>query len=153
MALTRQNLPTLDRTVYADAALLEKGAYVLADLGAAGAPQILLMASGSEVGLIVEAGKKLAESGIGVRLVSVPSWELFKEQDAAYRESVLPPALRVRLAVEAGVSQGWDRFVGDAGGILAIDHYGASAPGPLLFEKFGFTVENVMAKARELLAR
>ncbi len=150
MAFTRQNLPTLDRTIYADAAMLEKGAYVLADLGT---PQIILMASGSEVGLIVEAGKKLAESGIGVRLVSVPSWELFKEQDAAYRESVLPTALRVRLAVEAGVSQGWDRFVGDAGGILAIDHYGASAPGPLLFEKFGFTVENVMKMAKELLSK
>lgn len=150
MALTRQNLPTLDRTVYADAALLEKGAYVLADLGT---PQLILMASGSEVGLIVEAGKKLAESGIGVRLVSVPSWELFREQDAAYRESVLPPTLRARLAVEAGVTQGWDHFVGDAGGILGIDHYGASAPGPLLFEKFGFTVENVMAKAKELLSK
>ncbi len=150
MALTRQNLPTLDRTIYADAANLEKGAYVLADLGT---PQLILMASGSEVGLIVEAGNKLAESGIGVRLVSVPSWELFKEQDSAYRESVLPTALRVRLAVEAGVSQGWDRFVGDSGGILAIDHYGASAPGPLLFEKFGFTIENVMAKAKELLSK
>ena len=150
MALTRQNLPTLDRTVYADASNLEKGAYVLADLGT---PQLILMASGSEVGLIVEAGKKLAESGIGVRLVSVPSWELFKAQDAAYRESVLPAALKARLAVEAGASQGWDRFVGDGGDILAIDHYGASAPGPTLFEKFGFTVENVMAKAKELLKK
>jgi transketolase len=152
LALTRQNLPTLDRTVYADAANLEKGAYVLADIGPV-PPQVLLMASGSEVGLIVEAGKKLTESGLGVRLVSVPSWELFKEQDAAYRESVLPPTLRVRLAVEAGASQGWDKFVGDAGGILAIDHYGASAPGPLLFEKFGFTVENVVRLARELLSK
>ena len=152
LALTRQNLPTLDRTVYADAANLEKGAYVLADIGPV-APQVLLMASGSEVGLIVEAGKKLAESGVGVRLVSVPSWELFKEQDAAYRESVLPPTLRVRLAVEAGASQGWDRFVGDSGGILSIDHYGASAPGPVLFEKFGFTVENVVRLARELLSK
>jgi transketolase len=152
MALTRQNLPTLDRTVYADAANLEKGAYVLADLGPV-APQLILMASGSEVGLIVEAGKKLAESGVGVRLVSVPSWELFKAQDAAYRESVLPAALKARLAVEAGASQGWDRFVGDGGDILAIDHYGASAPGPILFEKFGFTVENVLAKAKELLAK
>lgn len=152
MALTRQNLPTLDRTVYADAANLEKGAYVLADIGPV-APQLILMASGSEVGLIVEAGKKLAENGVGVRLVSVPSWELFKVQDAAYRESVLPATLKARLAVEAGASQGWDRFVGDGGDILAIDHYGASAPGPILFEKFGFTVENVLAKARELLAK
>ena len=154
MALTRQNLPTLDRTIYADAANLEKGAYVLADLGTSKL-QLILMASGSEVGLIVEAGNKLAasQSGIGVRLVSVPSWELFREQDAAYRESVLPSALRVRLAVEAGASQGWDRFVGDAGGILALDHYGASAPGAVLFEKFGFTVENVMAMAKELLAK
>ncbi len=152
MAFTRQNLPTLDRTVYADASNLEKGAYVLADLGE-GTPKIILMASGSEVGLIVEAGKKLAENGVAVRLVSVPSWELFREQDAAYHEFVLPAALRVRLAVEAGVSQGWHQFVGDSGGIIAIDHYGASAPGPLLFEKFGFTIENVVAKAGELLAK
>ncbi len=152
LALTRQNLPTLDRSVYADASNLEKGAYVLADLGP-GAPQVILMASGSEVGLIVEAGKKLAESGVGVRLVSVPSWELFDGQDASYRESVLPPTIKARLAVEAGVGQGWHRFTGDGGGVLSIEHYGASAPGPLLFEKFGFTVENVVAKAKELLAR
>jgi len=150
LALTRQNLPTLDRSVYADAANLEKGAYVLADLGPV-APQLILMASGSEVGLIVKAGEKLAEDGVGVRLVSVPSWELFNAQDAAYRESVLPPSLKARLAVEAGVRQGWERFVGERGGIVSIDHYGASAPGAVLFEKFGFTVENVLAKARELL--
>jgi transketolase len=152
LALTRQNLPTLDRSVYADAANLENGAYVLADLGQ-GAPQVILMASGSEVGLIVKAGEKLAEDGVAVRLVSVPSWELFDGQDAAYRESVLPPTIKARLAVEAGVSQGWHRFVGDGGGVLSIEHYGASAPGAIIFEKFGFTVENVMAKARELLAK
>jgi len=150
LALTRQNLPTLDRSVYAPASNLEKGAYVLADIGP-GAPQVILMASGSEVGLIVKAGEKLAEEGIGVRLVSFPSWSLFEKQDAAYRESVFPPGLTARLAVEAGVRLGWDRFVGPSGGVLSIDHYGASAPGPVLFEKFGFTVENVIAKARELL--
>jgi transketolase len=95
----------------------------------------------------------LAGSGVGVRLVSVPSWELFREQDAAYRESVLLPTITARLAVEAGASQGWDRLVGDSGGILSIDHFGASAPGPVLFEKFGFTVENVVRLARELLAK
>ena len=152
LALTRQNLPTLDRSVYADASNLEKGAYILADLGKR-TPKLILMASGSEVGLIVAAGEKLAENGVSVRLVSVPSWELFDEQDAAYRESVLPPTIKARLAVEAGVSQGWHRFTGDGGGVLCIDRYGASAPGPVIFEKLGFTVENVLAKAKELLAR
>lgn len=152
LILTRQNLPTLDRSVYADASNLEKGAYVLADLGQ-GKPQLILMASGSEVGLIVEAGAKLAAEGIGVRLVSVPSWELFEAQDQGYRESVLPPAVRKRLAVEAGVRQGWDHFVGESGGVLSIEHYGASAPGKVVFEHFGFTPENVAAKARELLAK
>ena len=109
------------------------------------------MASGSEVGLIVEAGKRLAESGTAVRLVSFPSWELFTEQDQAYRDSVLLPDVPVRLAVEAGVSQGWHRWVGSQGDVLALDRYGASAPGKIAFENLGFTAAHVEAIAREML--
>ncbi len=143
LVLTRQNLPTLDRTVYASAEGVHKGAYVLADLGPAGKPQIILMASGSEVALIVEAGQRLAARGIAVRLVSFPSWELFTEQDAAYQEAVLPSDVTARLAVEAGVTQGWHRWVGTHGRVLGIDRYGASAPAATVFEKLGFTVDNV----------
>jgi transketolase len=150
LVLTRQNLPTLDRTVYASAAGVRKGAYVLADLGGA-APQVILMASGSEVALIVEAGQRLAEEGVAVRLVSFPSWELFAEQDAAYQASVLPPAITARVAVEAGVTQGWHRWVGSGGRVLGLDRYGASAPAKTVFEQLGFTVENVVRLAKALL--
>ncbi len=150
LVLTRQNLPTLDRSVYAPAAGVRRGAYVLADLGGA-APQVILLASGSEVGLIVEAGQRLAEQGVAVRLVSFPSWELFAEQDAAYQAAVLPPAVTARVAVEAGVSQGWHRWVGSAGRVLALDRYGASAPAKTVFEELGFTVENIVKLAQEQL--
>ena len=150
LVLTRQNLPTLDRSVYAPADGLRKGAYVLADLGT-GKPQMILMASGSEVGLIVKAGKKLESQGIAVRLVSFPSWELFAEQDQAYQDSVLLPDVEVRLAVEAGVSQGWRRWVGQKGRIQALDHYGASAPANLIFENFGFSVDHVEKIALDML--
>jgi len=139
MALSRQNLATMDATVQ-----VEKGAYVLKDFGT---PEMILMASGSEVGLILEAAQKLADEGRGVRVVSFPSWELFEKQDQAYRESVLPKNIQKRLAVEAGASIGWDRY---AKSVIGIDHYGASAPAKVIFEKFGFTVENVVAKAKEL---
>jgi transketolase len=109
------------------------------------------MASGSEVQLCVEAAKKLMEEGLSVRVVSFPSWELFAKQDEAYRESVLPRELKARVSVEAAAGLGWERFVGCDGRIISIDHYGASAPAKILFEKFGFTIENVLAKARELL--
>jgi transketolase len=151
LALTRQAVPTLDRTHYSSAQGLERGAYVLADLGN-GQPQVLLMASGSEVGLITAAGEKLSAEGIAVRIVSFPSWELFSDQPAEYRDSVLPPAIKARLAVEAGVPLGWERWVGDQGAILAMHRFGASAPASILFEKFGFTVENILTKARELCA-
>jgi transketolase len=150
LILTRQNLPTLNRELFSDAALMHKGAYVLADMGDE-QPELILMASGSEVGLIVEAGTRLAMEGVNVRLVSVPSWELFEKQDPGYRESVLPAAVRARVAVEAGIGMGWEKFVGQFGGIIAMDRYGASAPASILFKEFGFTVENVMAKAREVL--
>lgn len=139
LALTRQNVPTLETP-----ALVEKGAYVLKDFGA---PEIILMASGSEVGLILEAAQKLANEGRGVRVVSFPSWELFEKQDEAYRESVLPKNIQKRLAVEAGATLGWERY---AKSVIGIERFGASAPYKIIFEKLGFTVENIVAKAREL---
>ena len=150
LVLTRQNLPTLDRSVVASAAGVRKGAYVLADLGE-GQPQIVLMASGSEVSLIVAAGQRLAAQGVTVRLVSFPSWELFGEQDVAYQNAVLPPEITARLAVEAGVTMGWHRWVGSQGRVLGIDRFGASAPAATVFEKLGFTVENVVKIAQGLL--
>ncbi len=149
LILTRQALPTLDRDIYAPASELVRGAYVLADIGDK-QPELILMASGSEVSLIVEAGLRLAAEGVNVRLVSFPSWELFAAQDEEYRQAVLPPSVRARLAVEAGVAQGWERWVGDGGAVIAMDRFGASAPAKVLLEKFGFSVENVIAKAREL---
>lgn len=139
LALTRQNVPTLETP-----ALVEKGAYVLKDFGT---PEIILMASGSEVSLILEAAQKLANEGKGVRVVSFPSWELFEKQDEAYRESVLPKNIRKRLAVEAGATLGWERY---ANSVLGIERYGASAPYKTIFEKLGFTVENVIARAKKL---
>jgi len=150
LVLTRQNLPTLDRTIYSPASGLKKGAYVLADLGS-GTPDMILMASGSEVGLIVEAGKPLAEMGFVIRLVSFPSWELFEQQDADYQNSVLLPEVRKRLAVEAGISMGWHHWTGTEGKILGLERFGASAPGAEIFKKLGFSVENVVHIATEML--
>lgn len=150
LILTRQNEAVIDRDIYAGAEGLTKGAYVLADLGE-GAPECLLMASGSEVDLIVKAGEALAEDGVSVRLVSFPSWELFEKQDATYRESVLPPGIKKRLAVEAGVSQGWERWLGPEGEMISVERYGASAPGARNFKEYGFYVENVMQHVRDLL--
>ncbi len=152
LALTRQNVPTLDRNLYAPASGLERGAYVLADLGD-GSPELILMATGSEGYLIVEAGALLAAEGINVRLVSFPSWELFDEQDLEYRRSVLPPQVTARMAVEAGVSMGWERWVGDHGLILSLGRYGASAPYKVLYQELGFSVENIVEKARGLVGK
>ena len=150
LALTRQGMPTLDRDVYASADGVEKGAYVLADLGE-GDPQIILMASGSELNLAVEAGKQLAAEGTSVRVVSFPSWELFEAQDADYKASVLPAGVTKRVAVEAGISQGWHRYVGLNGVVVGVDKYGASAPFKKVFEEYGLTVENVVAQAKQLI--
>ncbi len=150
LALTRQNVPTLDRTRFARAANLERGAYVLADLGNA-APDLILMASGSEVSLIVEAGKCLAEQSVNVRLISFPSWELFAAQSREYRQSVLPEAVKARLAVEAGVSMGWERWTGDQGAIVAVNRYGASAPVERVYREFGLTADNIVQRALNLL--
>ncbi|MGZ5205179.1 MAG: transketolase [Caldimonas sp.] len=151
LALTRQDVPTLDRGLYASAEGLRRGAYVLGDAGT-GLPSLILMASGSEVGLIVAAAARLAAEGVAVRCVSMPSWDLFDAQPQGYRDEVLPPGVTARLAVELGVRQGWDRYVGDRGDMLGIDRFGASAPAEVLLEKYGFTVDNVIARARQLLA-
>jgi len=150
LVLTRQETPVLDRAEYASADGLEKGAYILADMGGK-EPELILIASGSEVGLIVAAQKQLAAQGISVRTVSMPSWELFEAQPEEYRNAVLPPSVSARLAVEAGVSQGWSKYIGDRGDILCIDSFGVSAPGKILFREFGFTAENVAARAMKLL--
>ncbi|AGG90961.1 transketolase [Rhodanobacter denitrificans] len=152
LALTRQNVPTLDRTRYASADGLRRGAYVLRD-APDGKPSLILIASGSEVGLIVEAADQLQADGIAVRCVSMPSWELFDAQPQAYRDQVLPPDVPARLAVELGVSQGWDRYTGAHGDMLGIDHFGASAPAEVLLREFGFTVDNVVARAKALLGK
>jgi transketolase len=150
LALSRQNLPTIDRNIYTPASELACGAYVLADIGDDD-PELILMASGSEVSLIVAAGERLAAEGVNVRLVSFPSWELFASESPEYREGVLPPGVTARIAVEAGVSQGWERWVGERGVIIGINRYGASAPGKTIFENFGFTADTIIEKANKLL--
>ena len=150
LIFTRQNVPTLDRAIFAPAEGLQKGAYVLADMGD-DRPELILMASGSELGLIVQAGSVLAAEGVNVRLVSFPSWELFARQDAAYRQAVLPDDMPFRVAVEAGISLGWERWVGSTGSMITVDRFGASAPFNVLYEKYGFNLENVVTQARKLL--
>ena len=152
LVFTRQDTPILDRAVYASADGLEKGAYVLAD-SYDREPELILIASGSEVGLIAAAQKQLAEEGIAVRTVSMPSWELFEAQQEEYRNATLPPSVSARLVVEAGVSQGWSKYAGDSGDILSLDDFAVSAPGKVLFEKYGFTAENVADRARKLLKK
>ncbi len=152
LVFTRQALPTQDRTTLASAEGLHKGAYVLADLGG-GEPQIILMASGSEVTLIVEAGFSLVANGFNVRLVSFPSWYLFENQDQSYRDEVLPPSIKLRLAVEAGVTQGWDHYVGDRGRIMGVNKFGASAPYKKIFEEYHLTTRDVVNEAMSMLGR
>lgn len=149
LLLTRQNMQVIDRSLYPAANNLEKGAYTLWQSGS-GTPELTLIASGSEVELALTAAKEL--NGCNVRVVSMPSWELFEEQTQAYRDSVLDPACQRRLAVEAGVSFGWERYVGRGGSVVALDRFGASAPYKELAKLFGFTVENVVAEAQRLLA-
>jgi transketolase len=150
LLLTRQVVTVQDRSLLAPAEGLHRGAYVLADLGGS-KPEIILMASGSEVQLIVEAGYQLAEEGKSVRLVSFPSWELFEKQSQVYQDEVLLPDVKLRLAVEAGVMQGWEKYVGDQGMLIGMSGYGASAPYKILFDHFGFTTENVVTTARTML--
>ncbi len=150
LILTRQAVPILDRAIYGPASGVSRGAYVLADFGDE-APELILMASGSEVSLITQAGERLASEGVNLRLVSFPSWELFEAQDDEYRNQVLPPDIKARLVVEAGVSQGWERWVGDEGAYITVERFGASAPYKTIFEHYGLTVDHVVEKARELL--
>ena len=152
LVLTRQNVPTLDRARFESAEGLRRGAYILSDAGE-GKPQLILIASGSEVGLIVAAEQQLREENILVRLVSMPSWELFEAQEREYRDAVLPPEISARLAVEAGATQGWRQYVGDRGEVIGVDRFGASAPGPVVLIEYGFTVENVCQRARALLKK
>ncbi len=150
LIFSRQNLPTIDRDIFADADGLLKGAYVLADMGD-DSPELILMATGSEVSLVLNAGSRLAAEGVNVRIVSFPSWELFVAQPQEYQDQVLPPGIKNRLSVEAGVSFGWRRWVGDKGRIIGIDKFGASAPGGLLMEKYGFTASHVVEEALAML--
>ena len=152
LALTRQELPVLDRTKFASADGLRKGAYVLSD-AKEGKPELVLIATGSEVGLIVEAAEKLQAEGVAVRCVSMPSWDLFEAQPQSYRDEVLPPDVTAKLAVEMGVSMGWDRYVGPHGAVLGVDRYGASAPAKVLLPEYGFTVDNVIKHAKALLKK
>jgi transketolase len=151
LILTRQALPTLDRSAYAPASGLAKGAYVLADAGG-GKPDIILMASGSEVSLCVEAWQQLKAEGVKARVVSMPSWELFEHQSQEYKDSVLPPGVTARVSVEQASTMGWDRYLGPRGKAIGMKTFGASAPLKELQKKFGFTAANVVAAAKEQLA-
>ncbi|MDH6706067.1 transketolase [Kitasatospora sp. MAA19] len=150
LALTRQNVPTFDREVFGSAEGTAKGAYILAE-ASTGDPQVILLGTGSEVQLAVKAREVLEAEGIAARVVSVPSFEWFQEQDQAYRDSVLPPSVKARVSVEAGIGQGWRELVGDHGRIVSLEHFGASADYKVLFEEFGLTAERVVAEAHNAL--
>jgi transketolase len=152
LALTRQALPTLDRGKYGAASGLAKGAYVLADADG-GKPQVILIGTGSEVALCVEAYEQLNKDGVRGRVVSMPSWELFERQTQEYREEVLPSTIKARVAVEQGVALGWAQYVGRSGTVIGMKSFGASAPFQHLQKKFGFTVENIVAAAKAQLSR
>jgi transketolase len=152
IALSRQPLPIFDRSKYASAAGVVHGAYVMAD-AAGGPPELILIASGSEVSLVIEAHEILSSQGIHSRVVSMPSWDIFEHQPAAYRDSVLPPGVTARLAVEQGSVLGWERYVGPAGRVIGMETFGASAPLKELQRKFGFEPEHIVAAARQLLGR
>ncbi len=151
LALSRQALPTLDRTQLGAADGLRQGAYILRE-AKGGKPELILIGSGSEVALVLAAAERLAGEGVAVRCVSMPSWDLFDAQPDEIRESVLPKTVRARLAVEAGSPQGWWRYVGDGGDVLGVTRFGSSAPGDVVLREYGFTVDNVCARARALLA-
>lgn len=149
LVLTRQNLPILDLERYPIAQGVAKGAYVLSEAG--GKPQLILLATGSEVSLACAAQEKLQAAGVASRVVSMPSWEVFAEQEQAYRDAVLPPALKTRLAIEAGATLGWERWVGEQGAVIGVDRFGASAPGGRVLKEYGLSVENVVNRALDLL--
>ena len=150
LVLSRQKLPVFDPAKYASPSGLARGAYVLAE-ASGGAPRLLLLATGSEVALALAAREKLEAEGVPTRVVSMPSWEIFEEQEPEYRDEVLPPRVAARLSIEAGSPLGWKRWVGDRGDSVGLDRFGASAPGEVVLSKLGFNVENVVAKAKALL--
>jgi transketolase len=151
LVLSRQAMPTLDRTKYAPASGLQKGGYVLADSG--GTPEVILLATGTEVSLAVAAHEKLVASGVKSRVVSLPSWEIFESQDQAYQDQVLPPNVNARVAIEFASSFGWERYVGRDGAMITMKSFGASAPLKELQTKFGFNPENIVAAARDQIAK
>jgi transketolase len=151
LILTRQGLPIID-DVKRVAAGVPRGAYVLADSDS-NRPDVVLIATGSEVAVAIAARDLLAERGVSARVVSMPSWELFDEQPQSYRDEVLPPTVRARLSIEAGSPQGWRNYVGDVGDVVGIDRFGASAPGKVVLEKFGFTAEAVAERAAALVGQ
>ena len=151
LILSRQEVPPLDRNLYPSAEALHQGAYVLWQ-SRLGLPDLILIGTGSEVSVALDSGRKLAAEGLGVRVVSMPSWELFDEQPRDYRESVLPGAVQARVAIEAGIKLGWEHYVGLKGVVVGMEHFGASAPGEILYEKFGITAEAVVSQARKLIA-
>jgi transketolase len=158
LILSRQNLPVFPRgedaetgQYWATTEDVGKGAYVLLE-AEGGQPDVILIGTGSEVQLAVKAREQLAADGIRARVVSMPSVEWFEQQDQGYRDSVLPPSVKARVAVEAGIGLTWHKYAGDAGRIVSLEHFGASADGKVLFQEFGFTAENVAAAARESIA-
>jgi transketolase len=165
LALTRQKVGLIDRTRYSPATGLRRGSYILAEAQAirtgsgsdrvngqeVALPQLILLASGSEVSLALEAREKLQTEGIATRVVSLPCWELFEEQPEDYRNEILPPAVTARLGIEAGIRQGWDRYVGQQGDVVCLDRFGASAPGDVVMKNLGFNVDNVLTQAKRLL--
>ncbi|MCG0313397.1 MAG: transketolase, partial [Calditerricola sp.] len=150
LVLSRQNLPVLPGTAERAADGVRRGAYVLAD-AESGTPDAILIATGSEVSLALEAKERLAAEGIAVRVVSMPSWELFEAQPEDYRRAVLPPEVTARVAVEAAHPMGWERYVGDRGAVIGIDRFGASAPGSRVMKEYGFTADNVVATVKRVL--
>jgi transketolase len=152
LALTRQNLPILEGTIGKGKEIIEKGGYILSE-AQGGEPQGILIATGSEVSLAIEAQKKLAEKGIHVRVVSMPCRELFDAQPQSYRDEILPPFIRARVAVEAAHPMGWDRYVGEKGAVIGIDRFGASAPGGLVMKEYGFHVDHVVEQMENVLNR
>jgi transketolase len=151
LSLSRQKVPTLDRAELAPASMLERGAYTLWE--SSPSPDLILIATGAEVGLALEAARKLAADGTAVRVVSMPCWELFEEQSREYRDEVLPPDVSARLSIEPGVELGWKRWVGDRGDSISLEHFGASAPGATVLEQFGYNLDNIVARASALLER
>jgi transketolase len=150
LALTRQNVPTLDRSKLSATDGLHRGAYILKD-APNGNPDLILLATGSEVSIAIDAAEKIEKKDIAVRVVSMPSWDLFEKQSQEYRHDVLPPDIKVRVAIEAGIGQGWHRYVGDIGRVIGIEHFGASAPYHTLYEKFGLTSEKLLEAAMACL--